>query len=283
MRPLRLKFQGLRSWREEVTVDFESLGLFALIGDTGAGKSSILDALYFALYGSLTWDSASAKPLISIGMTRMSVELDFTADGRTYRVSRAISPGNYPPAKHLLECLDNPEERYDSETDIKEQIKRLVGLDAKAFQMAVLLPQGKFGALLCANPAVRTDLLKGIFRLDVLDRVRQEAENLRDSVAAPLDRARRIRSQYPVDPRAELAMVDAELTAASSRSKDLTAAFQSLSKAYAGQKEANEARLRAESSCKQLFVKISDDLKALQPIADEVSDTAGRSGAPRCV
>ena len=65
MRPLTLRISGLRSYRSDVTIDFGDPGLIAIVGDTGAGKSSILEALFFVLYGGCTWDQRAVVPLIS--------------------------------------------------------------------------------------------------------------------------------------------------------------------------------------------------------------------------
>ena len=61
MRPLTLRMSGLRSYRSEVTIDFGDPGLIAIVGDTGAGKSSILEALFFVLYGGCTWDHRATR------------------------------------------------------------------------------------------------------------------------------------------------------------------------------------------------------------------------------
>jgi exonuclease SbcC len=85
MRPLRISIRGLRSYREPCDIDFTGKTLIAIVGDTGAGKSSILEALTYALYNATTWDDREVKLLIADGMQTMSVELDFQADGRRSR------------------------------------------------------------------------------------------------------------------------------------------------------------------------------------------------------
>src|SRR5262245_18046516 len=105
MRPLHLRIKGLRSFRTERLIDFSDLGLVAIVGDTGAGKSSILEAITYALYNATTWEQRGVKQLISDGATAMSVELEFAVDGQQYRVTRSTSRGAYPPAGHVLESL----------------------------------------------------------------------------------------------------------------------------------------------------------------------------------
>ncbi len=61
MRPLRLEMKGLRSYRERVELDLSGGDLFAIVGDTGSGKSSILEAMVFALYNGTTWGGARRR------------------------------------------------------------------------------------------------------------------------------------------------------------------------------------------------------------------------------
>ena len=91
MRPITLKMAGLRSYRTERTIDFGDPGLIAVIGDTGAGKSSILEALTGALYGACTWDNRGIGELISDGAQTVQLELTFAVAGQTW-----TSPGRRP-------------------------------------------------------------------------------------------------------------------------------------------------------------------------------------------
>ncbi len=89
MRPLRLSMRGLRSYRGECTIDFQDRGLITIVGDTGAGKSSILEAITYALYNATTWDQRAVGQLISDGVQSMSVELEFQAGDQVWSVHRA--------------------------------------------------------------------------------------------------------------------------------------------------------------------------------------------------
>ncbi len=211
MRPRRLWMQGLRSYRQPVEVDFTEGGLLAIVGDTGAGKSSILEAITYALYNATTWDQRNVKALISDGMQTMVVELVFDADGHTYRVRRSTSVGPSPPSVHLLTCVDDPDLlRVDGEAAVAAEIKRLVGLDYAGFKAAVVLPQGQFDRLLHATAGQRTELLKGIFRLEDLDRVRLAAAEARDGAQELWFELRTQRSQLRADPVADFAQAEAD-------------------------------------------------------------------------
>src|SRR5207244_8484261 len=91
--------------RGECEIDVRDRGLIAIVGDTGAGKSSILEAITYALYNATTWEAGAVKQLIADGVPTMSVRLEFLAGGHTWRVHRACSRTGYPPSVHLLSCL----------------------------------------------------------------------------------------------------------------------------------------------------------------------------------
>jgi exonuclease SbcC len=207
MRPVHLKLAGLRSWRQERDIPFTGVELAAIVGDTGAGKSSILEAIVYALFNAATYDSRSVGSLISSGEQTLRVSLDFEADGAAWRVTRSTSRDNYPPSVHKLTCLSNPEAQpmVEGETPVNRRVQQIIGLDYKQFTTAVLLPQGRFQRLLTAAAAVRTAILKGVFRLDVLDQIREQATQLRrDHLEPLLEDARQARSQLLPDPQAAL-------------------------------------------------------------------------------
>ena len=204
MRPLTLRMSGLRSYRSEVTIDFGDPGLIAIVGDTGAGKSSILEAIFFALYGGCTWDHRATAPLISDGASLMQAELVFLAEGRRWRVFRSASPTS-TQNRHELECLDDQALRFDNDGAVTTEIRRLIGLDQKAFLRTVILPQGQFQMLLQATPTQRTAILKGIFRLDQLAVARDQADRTARRLRPGVDSLKLERAALLPDPEAALA------------------------------------------------------------------------------
>jgi len=90
MRPMKLELEGFTSFRERTEIDFRGFDLFAITGQTGAGKTSLLDAMTYALYGKTSRLNKAGKDLISQGADAMSVSLRFRAGRDEYRVSRAM-------------------------------------------------------------------------------------------------------------------------------------------------------------------------------------------------
>ena len=92
MRPVRLEMEGFTSFRERTVVDFEGVELFALAGPTGAGKSSVIDAMIFALYGTVPrlGDERQVAPVVSQGRTEARVRLDFDVAGERWTAVRVV-------------------------------------------------------------------------------------------------------------------------------------------------------------------------------------------------
>ncbi|HUZ82523.1 MAG TPA: SMC family ATPase, partial [Gaiellaceae bacterium] len=199
MRPLKLRMAGLRSYRTERTVDFTDLSLVAIIGPTGAGKSSLLEGITYSLYGASTWDKRAVKELISDASLSMRVSLEFEAEGQVWRVTRAISQN--APGSHELTCLSDPGvAKVDGDRLVNARIEELVGLDYEGFCACVLLPQGKFEQLLKATKKDRASILKGILRLDELDLMRERATELAHRLTPRCEEIHEARAQFLPDP-----------------------------------------------------------------------------------
>jgi DNA repair protein SbcC/Rad50 len=282
VRPRLLRVKGLRSFRTEREIDFGDLGLVAVVGDTGAGKSSILEAITYALYNATTWDQRGVKQLISDGAATMSVELEFGVDGHVYRIARSTSRGAYPPPSHQLECLtDALVPPLDAEDAINAEVARLVGLDWGGFTSAVILPQGRFQTLLQASPADRTEILKGIFRLGELAEAREQARDLALGYRGPLDDLQAERARLLPDPTAaarEARRRKQEAEQEERRLRVLAAEWARQEKAAA--REEREAE-RAEAAAERLSranVRPARELRELKPLLLELEARAAELG-----
>ena len=273
MRPLRLRVKGLRSFRAEREIDFADLGLVAVVGDTGAGKSSLLEAITYALYNATTWDQRGVKQLISDGATTMSVELEFAVDGRVYRIARSTSRGAYPPPAHELECLTDPAvPPLDAEDAINTEVARLVGLDWGGFTSAVILPQGRFQTLLQASPADRTEILKGIFRLGELAEAREHARGLALGYREPLDELLAERAELLRDPAASAREARRRKQKAEQEERRLRALKAELARHEKEAARDEREAQRLDAACERLAkanVHPARDLRKLEPVLRE--------------
>ena len=223
MRPQRLVVEGLRSFRRRVELDFGDRQLVAIVGDTGVGKSSILEAITYALYGGATW-TAHHGDLVSDMGEDMLVELTFEADGKQYRIRRTASSVNRPSTAELVNETDGV--AIDDVRPVNDAVGRLIGLDRNAFLKTVILPQGKFAELLQADRTDRNKVLKNIFRVDELETVRQHAKTIRDRVWPQIEGLKQRRAVLPDDPEDALAEAQEQLKQAESRARRLAKALE---------------------------------------------------------
>ena len=186
MRPLRLEVEGFTSYREPTVVDFADTDLLVFTGATGSGKSSLIDAMIFALYGSVPrYDHASLiAPVISQGKVRARVRLDFEARGRSYtavRVVQRTTTGATTREARLEEHVNGQPVKTlaATESDLSARVQSdVIGLALDHFTKCVVLPQGEFAAFLRAKPAERKQLLERLLGLGLYERLRKAA-NLR--------------------------------------------------------------------------------------------------------
>ncbi|PYQ23115.1 MAG: hypothetical protein DMF79_04570 [Acidobacteria bacterium] len=170
MRPLKLEVEGFTSFREKLALDLSGLDLFAITGPTGAGKSSLIDALVFALYGQVPRVGKEYRQLISHQAERLSVLLEFEVGGRGYRIARSARANN-GPVQVRLEHRNGKgwEPSADRVKEIEAEVVKIVGLDYDAFTRSVVLPQGQFDAFLKGEPKERRKILVALLNLGVYE------------------------------------------------------------------------------------------------------------------
>jgi DNA repair protein SbcC/Rad50 len=170
MRPIRLEIQGFTAFREKCEIDFSHFDLFAITGQTGAGKTSLLDAMTYALYGKTSRLNKAGKDLISQGANSMSVLLHFRVGPKEYRVARVIKGASVTARLETFEGVDWAP-ASGSIRDVDQQIERIIGLDFGGFTKTVILPQGKFDVFLRGEPKERREVLAELLDVEVYQRM----------------------------------------------------------------------------------------------------------------
>lgn len=177
---------GFAAFREPAVVDFTGADYFALVGPTGAGKSTVVDALCFALYGSVPrWDDRRAVRLgLAPHVSRGVVRLVFDVGGERYVAARELrrsAQDKVTVRSARLELLADPEELdgdsrvLAADSGVTPEVERLLGLPFDQFCQCVVLPQGAFAEFLHAKPADRQKMLVRLLGLDVYEAIAREA------------------------------------------------------------------------------------------------------------
>ncbi len=161
MRPLRIEVEGFTAFRRRVEISFEDTELFALVGPTGAGKSSVIDAMVFALYGIVPryQNDNAVAPVINAQSAEARVRLDFEVGGARYTAVRVVrrTKTGATTKEARLECNGNV--LAGDARALDNAIVSLLGLSFEQFTKTVVLPQGEFARFLHETPAARQDLL----------------------------------------------------------------------------------------------------------------------------
>src|SRR5258708_38367372 len=177
MRPLRLLLDGFGSYREPADIDLHDVDFFALVGPTGSGKSTVIDGLCFALYGTVPrWGRENAiAQALAPAANACRVCLVFEAAGRRYGAVRALTRDNkglvhtkearlelldpaIPPGAPIADLLGASIEQIAEGPDlVTSRVEDLLGLSYRHFTQSVLLPQGRFSEFLHAQAGARPD------------------------------------------------------------------------------------------------------------------------------
>ena len=191
MKPLRLEIQGFTVFREKTSVNFEGRSLFAITGSIGAGKSSLLDAMMWALYGNVPRVGAATQQLTSHGLKSMYVLFEFIVRGDIYRVVRRTPSTN--STRLEKQTSDGSWDLVaDRSRDVTTNISELLAMDFQTFTRTVILPQGQFDAFLKSDTKARRDILVKLLGLSMYEKARTIANKRADQAQ---DRARTIETQ----------------------------------------------------------------------------------------
>ncbi len=198
MKPISVRFKCFGPYMDEQFVNFEELsnkGIFLICGETGSGKTTILDAICYALFGKSSGGLRQGIEVMRCKAAKMAdktlVEYIFESNGNRYRFHRELRYGR----KNLIEedgceilkdggfvpVFQNP-----TATNVNKKAEEILGLTYDQFCQVVMLPQGKFERLLVSNSEEKERILTSLFHADkwnrivlgVKDRVDEETKRL---------------------------------------------------------------------------------------------------------
>lgn len=175
MRPVELSVKAFGSYADKTVIDFSSFGngLYLITGDTGAGKTTIFDAIIYALYGVVSGNHRKPEMMHSDYVPKSEdteVELKFEHGGKVYRVLRTVhykkkrgTQNEYGDPDSKATLWEKDKDPVDLPTKVSARIKEIIGLDATQFQQIVMLAQGEFRKFLDAESEERNKILGRLF------------------------------------------------------------------------------------------------------------------------
>ncbi|HDR7534121.1 SMC family ATPase [Bacillus sp. AY1-10] len=182
MRPIQLIMTAFGPYKQKEVIDFDDLGehrIFAISGNTGAGKTTIFDAICYVLYGEASGEERSDTSMLRSQFADdnvyTSVELTFQLKGKRYEIKRQLGhkkQGNKTITGHAVELYEVIDEekvpavdRFHV-TDVNKKVEDLIGLSKHQFSQIVMLPQGEFRKLLTSETENKEEILRRIFKTD---------------------------------------------------------------------------------------------------------------------
>ena len=203
MKPLKLTMQAFGPFATREVIDFTKLGsnpLFLINGPTGSGKTSILDAICFALYGETTSNERLGMQmrcdLAAIDLPT-EVEFEFSLHEKVYRVVR--SPEQQAPKargegtttrKHtaVLYQLGEDDTLITNKTaQVKTEVANIIGLNETQFRQVMVLPQGKFRELLLASSKDREEIFGQLFQTDIYKKIEYALKDKASAISKAKD------------------------------------------------------------------------------------------------
>ena len=209
MRPLKLIMSAFGPYAGSTEVDFTSLGergLYLITGDTGAGKTTIFDAITFALYGEPSGEIRDASMLRSKyadAKTPTFVELTFTLGEKEYRIrrnpeySRPKSRGEgFTVQKSDAELILPDGQPVTRQKDVNQKIIEILGIDRSQFTRIAMIAQGDFRKLLFASTEERKKIFQKLFHTHFYQRLQEELKRISAQMRKEFEKASASLDQY---------------------------------------------------------------------------------------
>ena len=203
MRPLSLKINGFGPYSKEAFIDFTLLGksgLYLITGDTGAGKTSIFDAITYALYGEASGNYRTEQMLRSTYAdldTPTFVELEFEYRGKKYRIyrnpkyERRSKKGSGTAVQNAnAEFEEEGKSLLSGSSAVTQDVQNLLGIDRSQFMQIAMIAQGDFQKLIFSDTSDRQKILRSIFNTSLYDKIQ---ERLSSEISQLKDRMEKLR------------------------------------------------------------------------------------------
>ena len=196
MKPIRLELKEFGPYKNEI-IEWDKIinePIFLITGKTGSGKSTLFDAITYALYNKTTGgkDIASLRTKTALDKDKTQVNFDFELSGKKYRIERTLAylkAGNKNLTSGKVALMQYTDEKLEviasKEQEVKEKVEELIGLDDKQFCQIIILPQGKFKEFLLSKSSEKKETLRSLFNTyfyqKFVDQLQEQAKKLDSS------------------------------------------------------------------------------------------------------
>ena len=196
MKPIRLELKEFGPYKNEI-IEWDKIinePIFLITGKTGSGKSTLFDAITYALYNKTTGgkDIASLRMKTALDKDKTQVNFDFELSGKKYRIERTLAylkAGNKNLTSGKVALMQYNNEKLEviatKEQEVKEKIEELIGLDDKQFCQIIILPQGKFKEFLLSKSSEKKETLRSLFNTyfyqQFVEQLQEQAKKLDSS------------------------------------------------------------------------------------------------------
>lgn len=308
MKPIYLEFCGVNSFSEKAEIDFAKLlegGLFGIFGDTGSGKSTILDCIHFALYGEIERAKTATDSINDKCDSEYVVyEFEITHDGgrHVYLVRRERRRKNSAAKAWLYEKDGggNLLALAEGATDTDKKLREIIGLNFDDFKKCIALPQGEFAGLVKAQPRERLQLVSRLFDLDKYGEKLSAAIRERCAAAETTEKLLEAKMQETERGTAEnVAAEEAKLRNAKEEAKLAEEKLAEAEKKYFSEKKLSEEKAEYDKLClalnaaeqklgyysdlKEKSERFSAAVAALEKADEESKNAVGAAGAREAI
>ncbi len=272
MRPIRLEFQGIKSYTEKTVIDFEKLtreGIFGIFGNTGSGKSTVLDSMLLALYGRLP-KTTTASDFINYNLSECFVEFTFTIKtsgvdkifcvSREFKLKSERRTGSHKAL--FCEICDGVKSPLAEGADrVTEKTEEIIGLKMDDFEKCIILPQGEFASFVTLQKSKRLLMMSSLFNLDKYgDGLRKKVKKKLDELNLEISSDERLLTAYIEDTKEELERIQNDMDLKKSEKTTLDVIFSKIKE----EKRKNEINYETHKKLKELNIRL-ENLEKLKP------------------
>ncbi|MFV0504375.1 MAG: SbcC/MukB-like Walker B domain-containing protein [Lachnospirales bacterium] len=288
MKPIFLTIKGINSFEDEQRIDFKNLmeyGVFGIVGETGSGKTTIIDSIFLALYGRVPrYDKSNYNSFINKAAggkanLKYEFEINYSNIKKIYLVEKSFNLKKDDKIEtkiaRLYEIVNGERNLLnDKITDVTKKIEDIIGLSYEDFAQTVILPQGKFSKFLNLKNSERKNMLERIFKLESygskLDAKVKESKNSLDVEKQIINSNISLLNNFTKD---DISQVEANLISKKNKSQEINCKINEL--------EINREKLKADIKKIYIYTETKNKFTAINNRTVEIKTLKSRTDLGR--